>query len=215
MEEVLERELDEVERGSLEARLHFIADHADYPEQARLAKELLEFVQAKDTPTVQRRPGWIEHLLKRAEELDQKWLTQFRLKTILVAGLAIMGAWAMVDLAQWIFDLASKSPSHLEQLLQHLIAVGRLNSLTGLTWLAAETALKAGFGVILLISAGLFLGRRDQQAIRIGFFGLLLFLTGVNLLEVYWDQFATIPTALIQFTLLLILIHYRRRFTHH
>jgi hypothetical protein len=206
MEEVLERDLDEVERASLEARLHFIIEHPDDPEQAHLANELLDYLhKARVIPRV---PGWWEQIAKYLHDLDLRWITQARLRAILAAGLGIMGVWAMRDLAQWIFDIASKSPVHLEQLLQKLIAAGRLSSATGLAWLATETALKAGLGLILVISAVLLINHR----IRIGFFGLLLFLTGVDLLEFYFDQFATIPVALVQFTLLLILLHYRRRF---
>jgi len=41
---------------------------------------------------------------------------------------------------------------------------------------------------------------------------LLLFLTVVNLLEFYFEQFSTIVPATVQLVLLLLLIRYRRRF---
>ena len=44
-------------------------------------------------------------------------------------------------------------------------------------------------------------------------FVLLLFLTVVNLLEFYFEQFSTIVPATVQFLLLLLLLRYRKRFT--
>jgi hypothetical protein len=53
---------------------------------------------------------------------------------------------------------------------------------------------------------------REKRGVSVSFFGLLMFLTIINLLEFYFDQFATIGPALIQFTLLMLLGYYRRRY---
>jgi hypothetical protein len=66
--------------------------------------------------------------------------------------------------------------------------------------------------VVVIIGTALLLFNRDKRGVSVSFFGLLLFLTMANLLEFYFDQFSTIGPAMIQFTLLLLLIHYRRRF---
>ena len=60
---------------------------------------------------------------------------------------------------------------------------------------------------------GIFLSGREEQGLRLLYFILLLFLTVVNLLEFYFEQFSTIVPAIVQFVLLLLVIHYRKRFT--
>ncbi len=93
------------------------------------------------------------------------------------------------------------------------ITHGRVTGTTSLAWLTAGIALKAALGLVLLVGIGLILAKREEQGLRLVFFVLLLFLTVVNLLEFYFEQFSTIVPAAVQFALLLLLIHYRRRFT--
>jgi len=93
------------------------------------------------------------------------------------------------------------------------ITNGRVTSTTGLAWLTAGIALKATLGLVLLAGIGMFLAGREKQGLQLIFFVLLLFLAVVNLLEFYFEQFSTIVPATVQFLLLLLLIHYRRRFT--
>ena len=57
-EEVLDRDLDDVERAELEDRLHYIVQNAEHYEFSNLAEELLQFIQSRHIPIVQRRIGW-------------------------------------------------------------------------------------------------------------------------------------------------------------
>jgi hypothetical protein len=63
-----------------------------------------------------------------------------------------------------------------------------------------------------LASALMLLVRRDYLGVTVGYFGLLIALTVLNLLVFYFDQFSAIITATIQFLLLMGLILYRQ---HH
>jgi hypothetical protein len=210
LEEVLERDLDDVEQESLKTRLEFVVKHADYPEQALLAKELLRFIHSEHVALVERKPGWSERSISKLKVLDKRWITKRRLKAVLVGGLGTLGLWSVQDLAKWM--LAFFAPLQLQRSLLNLVNIGRLTGETSLNWLEATISLQAACGVVILIGTALLIFNRDKRAMSVSFFGLLLSLTMTNLLEFYFDQFSTIFPAIIQFALLLLLIHYRRRF---
>jgi hypothetical protein len=210
LEEVLERDLDEVELEGLKTRLEFVGKHADYPEQAQLAKELLRFIHSEHVALVERKPGWGERSILRLKTLDERWITKGRLKAVLVGGLGTLGLWAVQDLVIWLF--AFFSPLRLERSLLNLANSGRLSGSTSLNWLGTAVSLQAACGVVVIIGTVLLILNRDRRGVSVSFLGLLLFLTITNLLEFYFDQFITIGPAMIEFALLLLLIHYRRRF---
>lgn len=211
-EEVFERDLDPVERASLEDRLHFVAENAEHYEFANLAEELLQFIQSKHIHVVPRRSSKFERFFEFLTGIDQRWLTRRRMKAILIGGLGMFGLWAMFDLTRWLLASGSPSPEYLIQVLLDQVADGRVTSTTSLAWLTGTKALKAGLGLALLGAIVLWLARREDKGLRLIFFILLLFLTVVNLLEFYFEQFSTIVPATLELILLLFLIHYRRRF---
>jgi hypothetical protein len=51
---------------------------------------------------------------------------------------------------------------------------------------------------------------RDQRGCVLGYFGLLLSLTTVSLLDFYFDQFRAVVSATIQLVVLLGVVFYRR-----
>ena len=209
-EEVLDRDLDSVERAELEGRLHYIVQNAEQYEFSNLAEELMQFIQSRHIPIAPRAQGWLARLLEALRDLDRRWLTRGRLKVILLGGLGILGIWALRDLA--LLLLEGRSYDFLIQVLVDQITHGRVTGTTSLAWLTAGIALKAALGLALLVGIGLFLANREVQGLRLLYFVLLLFLTVVNLLEFYFEQFSTIVPAIVQFVLLLLLIHYRKRF---
>ena len=210
-EEVLDRDLDSIERAKLEDRLHYIVQNAEQYEFSNLAEELLQFIQSKHIPIAQHKPSWFARLLESLRKFDQRWLTRKRSKAALLGGLGVLGIWALRDLTLLLLD--SESYEYLIQVLVDQITHGRVTNTTSLAWLTAGIALKAALGLALLVGIGIFLTKREEQGLRLLYFVLLLFLTVVNLLEFYFEQFSTIVPALAQFVLLLLLIHYRRRFT--
>lgn len=210
LEEVLEHDLDEVEQANLEKRLQFIIEYAEDGAQGQLARDLQHFIRSEHVALVTRRPGWMERSLLKLKEWDERWVTKRRLKAVLVGGMGALGIWATQDLARSI--LAFFSPQQLERVLVNMIRAGRLGSETSLGWLQTNISLQAACGLVLLTATVLLVINRDARGVRVGFVGLLLFLTTANLLEFYFDQFATIGPALTQFTMLLLLIHYRQRF---
>ena len=210
-EEVLDRDLDDVERAELEDRLHYIVDNAEHYEFSNLAEELLQFIQSRHLPIAPRSQHWYSRLIESLRKLDRRWLTRRRMKAILLGGLGVLGIWALRDLTLLLLD--TESYEYLIQVLVDQITHGRVTGTTSLVWLTATIALKAALGLVLLAGIGIFLAKREEQSLRLVFFVLLMFLSVVNLLEFYFEQFSTIVPATLQLLLLLLVIYYRRRFT--
>jgi hypothetical protein len=210
-EEVLDRDLDELERTELEDRLHYIVENAEHYEFSNLAEELLQFVQSKHLPIAPRGQSWYTRMVEWLRKLDQNWLTRRRMKAVLLGGLSVLGIWALRDLTLLVLD--TESYEYLIQVLVDQITHGRVTGTTSLAWLTATIALKAALGLVLLVGIGIFLAKREEQSLRLVFFVLLMFLSVVNLLEFYFEQFSTIVPATLQLILLLLVIYYRRRFT--
>jgi len=212
-EEVLDRDLDDVERAKLEDRLHYIIQNAEHYEFSNLAEELLQFIQSKHIPIAPRKQSWLDRGLVLLHDFEQRWLTRIRMKAVLLGGLSVLGVWALRDLMLLLVD--TKSHTHIIQVLIDQITHGRITGTTSLAWLTVTMGLKAALGLVLLAGIGIFLAKQEVRGLRIFFFVLLLFLTVVDLLEFYFEQFSTIVPATLQLFLLLLVIHYRRRFTVH
>ena len=208
LEEVLEHDLDEVEQKHLETRLQFVIDHADYPEQKDLAEELLSFIRTEHIALVTPKPGWRERTTQKLRAWEERWITKFRLKAVLVGGLGTLGVWSMRELIKLL--LAVFSPRGLQFFPQQLIGQ---HSSRALVWMQTTIYLQAGCGLVLLIGAILLILNHDKRGVRMSFIALLLLLTIVNLLQFYFDQFSTIGPVLTQLALILLLIHYVQRFS--
>jgi hypothetical protein len=208
LQEVLDHDLDPQERAELNARLHRISDQADHPDLARLANELIHFLESDAVHLVPHMPGFWERWQRWAQSFEARWVTRSRLKAVLVGGLGALGLVALVFLAQLL--LAVRSPERMERMVADLIATGLVTSSSALSWFSAHVALEGAVGLLLLAAAGLLAAGQDRLGVRLGYFGLLLSLTAVNLLVFYFDQFSTIAPAMIQFGLLLGMLRYRR-----
>lgn len=210
LQEVLDRDLDEIEHSALNTRLRYIVAQNENTDLTRLAQELLHFVESDSVSIVPHTPNWTDRLAEKWNAFEERWLTQARLKIILALGLSAMGIWAMLDFVLLFPPIANSLP--FQTPLASLTSAGRLTGTTSLHWFIGETALKAACGLTMLVGAWLLVAKQDQLGIRIGYFGLLISITIVNLMEFYFDQFSTIVPATIQFGLLLILLYDRRRY---
>lgn len=210
LEEVLDHDLDPQERADLKARLTFITKRADHPDLARLARELLEFVESQSLHVIAPAPSVWVRLRRRWQGFEASWLTRSRCKATLTGGLLALGLWSAFKLVEIL--IAIQSPDHLETMIAEMVAVGRVASTTGTGWFAARLALEGATGFLLVLATALLLLGREQRAFGVAYLSLLLSLSAVNLLVFFFDQFTTILLASIQFALLIVLLYYRRNF---
>ena len=208
--EVLDNDLDTRERAELLARLRPVSQQADQPDQARLAKVLLDFMASPDVHVIPHTPGFWERRLIQAQAFEVRWIKRRRLKAALAGALGALGLLAIARLA-WLI-VAAFSPVYLEQMVHELIATGQVGSASGMGWFSARLALEGSVGLLLVVAAVLVIAGHERAGIQFGLLGLLLSLTVVDLLVFYFDQFSTIFMAAIQFTLLMGMLYYRRRY---
>jgi hypothetical protein len=208
LEEVIEEDLDEREFFALEERLHYIANQEEQPELKRFAQILLEFL-----PTLQRlpeNPSALDRWLAAWHRFEDRHLTRLRLKGLLVGGLVALGLVAFAGLAGAI---ASGSYTFsLERIIEALITASYTQSLVAYYWIIGRLVSELLASLLLLVSAILLLLGKEKAGIFLGNLVLLLYLTMINLVVFYFDQFSTILLASIQFGLFLGLNSYNQRF---
>lgn len=210
LQEVLDHDLERSERLALEFRLRRIAEEEEHPDLVHLAKELLDFLSSDALHLAPDIPGFLERLLERLRKFERRWVTERRLKAVLVGGLAALGILAVIDLCKLL--LAASDPAHLQRMIAELVALGRVASSSGMFWFTARVVVEGFVGLLLVVAAGLLIANREARGVAVGYLGLLLSLAVVNLLVFYFEQFSTILYATVQFTLLLGIFYYRRRY---
>jgi hypothetical protein len=193
--EVLDHDLDAVERGELETRLQRVVQQTTEPELARLAEALLAFLVSDATQVIPEVPGFRERSRQRATTFATRWINRRQLKLVLAVGFVIAGIPGLIGLLLLLVLMFGPGVSAGE-------LAGR-TSRVGLEGLAS---------LPLLVAAGCLILGRERRGIVIGRFGLLFSLTIVNLLVFYFDQFHALSATLFQFVLLLGALHYRRRY---
>lgn len=211
LEEVLDHDLDAGERADLERRLRVICTQADSPELARLANQLLAFLEHQELMLAPDRPTLLERwqaILRAFEErpVDRR---RFRLGlTVSFMGLGVIAIARLVVLISTVFTAATFA----DMLARMAATSGLVVSTGGVYWFFGRILLEGIVGVMLIAGAILFFLGQERRGLRLNYFGLLLSLAVVNLLVFYFDQFSTILLALLQFAALLALIFYRRKF---
>lgn len=209
LQEVLDHDLDARERAALDARLHYIVTTADHPDLSRLATELLHFLESNAVRVVKREERWADRLAERWTAFEERWLTLSQLKAIQVLGLGLLGLWAMSSLIQLIPGVSQAL--HIQTRLSVLTAAGLITGPKSLTFFLGGAALKGACGLVMLAGGILLAAGKESLGFRLGYVGLLLCTTLVNLNEFYFDQFSTIIPAAIEFGFLYFLLEYRRR----
>lgn len=100
----------------------------------------------------------------------------------------------------------------LESLLRERVAELPVVTSASLFWAAVQLAMEGLVGLSLLISAALLIFGEEKIGLGLGSIGLVVYLVGVNLIQFYIDQFATVVKAFVQFLILHTMYYYQRRF---
>jgi hypothetical protein len=210
LQEVLDQDLEPQEKDRLTARLNAIRQQADDTALSHLAQSLLDFVKSGSAKTVPELPGPMEYLRRRLRVWEERWVSERRIKALVVGGLSGLAIMALLRLSQVL--AAIFSTQHLEQLIARQLILGSFSDTVGAAWFTFRLAIEGIVGLFLLFGAILMLLGRDSRGVTFGYVGLLASLAGVNLLIFYFDQFSTIVLAVVQLSVLINLLYYRRRF---
>jgi hypothetical protein len=216
--EVLDGDLDAQERHNLDIRLQRVIRDADHPDIARLAEALRGFLASVALYLAPGSTGFWERWSRRLREYGARWASPRRLKGAVVGGLGVSGLWALGSLVVLI-GMVTAPPDNVEV---YRIVSGPgagthsvpLESVDFGTLLAVSSglALIGLVGLLLVVAAVLLITGRERRGVVLGYIGLLLSLTTVTLLDFYFSQFQAIVGAVVQFTLLMGVILYRRRY---
>jgi hypothetical protein len=203
--ELLDQDLDELEKQALIERFQFVADQKENRDLAALAASIKSFLEddsiriAPDEETI-----W-EEWLNRFRRWEARFFPLSRLNPVLagvLVGLAAIALYGVVG--SLVPDIASVR-------LQEIVNAGRLNSQEQQYLFIIRLVLQSAIGLMLLAAAGMMVLGREEAGISLGMLGLLLMLTTVNLLVFYFDQFSTILKATIELGALLAMARYRWR----
>jgi hypothetical protein len=208
---VLDHDLDARRHAELRERLTHARDHARDRKLARLAAALLEVVESEYVELARRprsrREQWVEWL----QGLEACWLTPARMRMLLAGVLLLMGIGAFTDLLVLLWTAIL--PLDFERAV-HVIARGAdAPGGTRLFLLFSRFLLAGIVGTLLVLGAALLGLGRIRAGLACGYFGLLLSLATLNLLVFYFDQFGAVGIAVLDFAVLLGVVHYRRRYS--
>jgi len=209
MEEVLDRDLDEQERGEIDKHLQSITTHAEqHPDLASLANQLLGFLNSQVLQIIPDSPTFIERWRIRINIWASRYIDRSRLRIAIVFGLGVTGILALI---KWIVFLSqSLGPDSSRQALADMAAASSVETPTALYWFVARLILEGILGISLLTASILITLKQVRRGVNLGYYSLLLSLSTVNLLLFYFDQFSTIIIALLQFIVLMGMIYYRK-----
>ena len=207
---VLDHDLDARRHAELCDRLRHAHEHAQDRKLALLAAALLEVVNSEYVELARRPRSRLERLGDRLRALEARWLTLARMRLLFVAVLLAMGAGALVDLLMLLWTAIL--PLDLERAVPIIARGADAPGGTRLFLLFARFVLAGTVGMLLVLGAVLLALRHVRRGISCGYFGLLLSLTTLNLLVFYFDQFGAVGGVVLDFAILLGLVHYRRRY---
>ena len=195
MEEVLDHDLDFQEHNEIKKRLGFVIERDENPDLTQLAVDLLDYFnddQINLSPTL---PDWRQKISTRWQFIESKYLSQQRLRKLLVYGIGILGVSSMIVSVVTMLEFSPSSSSWTDPEVY---------------WFAALQAVHLICGAVLLYSAYQLRNGHEQRGLRLSNIILLVYLTIINLFLFYYYQFAIIIVATYQFILLLGVLRYQQ-----
>ncbi len=206
MWEALNGGLTARETTRLRGRLQAAAKAAPSPQHADLANALLNFVQteADSDPPAERKAKASARPVRR---FIARVFSQHGLRIVLIVGLAGIG---LLTLKNPVTVLLGPQLPGLADFLSRLHVGRHVEAQVSPLWASVRLGLEVGVGALLLTASGLLIAGEKKRGTAVGYVGLLLSLTTVDVLLFYFEQFSTIITTALQFLLLTGVIVYRR-----
>jgi len=209
-EEVLDRDLQPEELADLRDRLGFVVRDPVERDLARLAGELLSYLDSQEMLVHRSPAGWWDRLWLELMALDRRLVTRRRWRAVLLGGYLALGLMGATRLLQVAISFLLRDG--LWPVLQWLFRTGLQSGNPALTPILVRIGLEAALGFGLLLAGALLLIGREQFAIHLGTYALLGALAVVNLVVFYYQQFSAILPAAVECLLLIATVGYRQRF---
>lgn len=181
---------------------------------ARLAEQVDAFLEAEEV----QRSGQERQAARRwtrFEEVINGWLTPSRLRRGLTLGFALLALRGLVSgLAALVFMVSISDLERWQQLgvTATPLSAGGPFTTAHLIFVSATLSFEGVVGGLFAGATGFMMMGRRRRGLRFGYWGLLLSLTAVRFLVLYFNQFDVILTTLLQFGLLLGVLRYRSRY---
>jgi len=211
LKQVLDNDLDPFEHRELMTELKLVTEQATDPNELRLAKELLDFVQSREL-RLATKPNFAERLIEDLRHVFANRPARWTLKTILLIGWGLMSINALAKL--WALIVVATNEGALHTALGEFVVVsGKSQYMVNNELLLLTTqVLIIVTGVMALAAVILLLLKRDDLGVRIGTVALIFSLCVVNFLTFYFVQIYALLEAAGQVFLLVVAALYRWRF---
>lgn len=210
LQEVLDRDLDRMERKNLEERLHYVADQTAEPELARMAQGLLSYIDDTAIYIAPDPPRRIKKAVDTLEGFQARHLDHLRYRAALAGAIGALSLITLAQLAQLLIEYFTTGS--FTTTIQILMTSGLITGPVSLRVFFTRVILQGALGWMLFASAVLLAIGKERRGIFLGYLGLLISLTTVDVLIFYFDQFSTILLAIFQFIVFIALIDYRSHF---
>lgn len=213
IQEAINHDLDIEEHDELIVHLSKIAEQKAHPDYARLARDLMDFLNSKDIKLVrEKNKSFWEKLFDKLELFERNLIKRHLHRAIIIGSLAIVGVQRLTN----FYTLAQIATSE-NYVRQFIIAMSQKNIIIAqgnLQIILSRLFLEGLVGAALFVSAALLLMRQDKWGVRVGYIGLLTAFSTVNLLVFYYDQFGAVVDASIQLAIFIGLFRYKKLYVN-
>ncbi len=206
LEEVVDRDLDAREKAGLESRLNFIAGQTDDPQLSRLAKELLQYVSSDAVSLAPLPSERLKAWMDRFFVVEERFFNRHRVRITLMVGLGLLGIASVVSFLRHLLPISIMNA----QALRMEASIGASQAYT--SWFYLLGVFHGITGLLLVVGSMLMATRRENLALNLGYYVLLIDLTILDLLMFYYYQFDTILFAILQFVLVFAVAYYRKQY---
>ncbi len=202
MQDMVQRPLTNRERKALQGQLSKVMDSAQSNMQTDLARTILDMVDDDERPSPNSlHAKW--HLF--LDKIDD-WYTPHRYAPFLIVGMLMVGLLSLKNPFNLL--LHGQTNSVIQRILDFHIGNEVVPVATG-TFFLVRVFFEVLVAVLLLSASFLMIIGKRNLGVTLGFAGLLLALTVVNIFLYYFEQFSTTLVVLFEFLLILGLAYYR------
>jgi hypothetical protein len=209
MSGVFDHEMSLHDLNSLTHSLELVRSSAKDAATRELAAALASYVEAERHRIIQPQPGRTQRAFREVKAWARRVFTCGRLRGFLVVAFAVVGVYAVLDMALLAF-LAAAPKSGATEFLRSLVAPGELAALGDKIWFTIRAVLEGGAGLAMLAGGILIALRREWRGLSYAVAGLIVDSTAVNLLVFYQDQWKALIGILVDYILLGAALSYRR-----